>query len=536
MTERKTFLRKIAYAGAIVALLIPLSFLSQPQTQLSPGGQLAKLRSDYRLSQANLGDIDPASETMKLATLGLRPVAVVALWESAHDYKKREDFTNLAATLEQITKLQPNFIKVWDFQAHNLTYNVSAEFDDYHDRYTWVRKGLEFLIRGTEYNRDSPLLLSRVGFFVYHKIGKSDERVQFRQMFKEDAELQDYMNSRSGGWLDSKIIFNPQADRDSWLVAHKWYLLGEDVVDRKGKPSEGTSPVIYHSEPAMMLINYAMTLEAEGHFGEEARNAWRRAGVEFARFGERDFRGIDDIQFRLNDRERHEKRSDELLEQCAALLPAGAYDALNQEKRASLTDEDRQMLALSPTTLTIGQKAYLDILRRRLRPTAGELMARADDKNRAEVERLANEMIAAEKLAYTIDGYRSTVNYDYWKGRCEIEQTDPALETRESIYLAAREADKGNLLEAKRLYDKGWTNWRKVLDSAPRIREDDITGDDMMEEVNKYFSVLQGLDQDKGFPEGFALQHLVEYYDKSGRWRKDPASIFQQPTPQTQPQ
>ena len=70
-----------------------------------PGGQLAELRNEYRLAQVNLGDVDPASETIKLATLGLRGVAVNLLWEKANYYKKVEDWTNLTATLEQLAKL-----------------------------------------------------------------------------------------------------------------------------------------------------------------------------------------------------------------------------------------------------------------------------------------------------------------------------------------------------------------------------------------------------------------------------------------------
>jgi len=115
----------------IAALLLPLSALSQPADSRSAGGKLAQLRKEYQLSQANLGEIDPSSETMRLATLGLKPAAVTLLWDRANHYKKVEDWTNLSATLEQMTKLQPNFYSVWDFQAHNRSYNISDEFDDY---------------------------------------------------------------------------------------------------------------------------------------------------------------------------------------------------------------------------------------------------------------------------------------------------------------------------------------------------------------------------------------------------------------------
>lgn len=98
----------------IAVLLVPLSALSQPADSASKGGKLAKLREQFGLSQANLGEVDPTSEAMRLATLGLKNVAVTLLWDRANHYKKVEDWTNLSAVLEQMTKLQPNFYSVWD--------------------------------------------------------------------------------------------------------------------------------------------------------------------------------------------------------------------------------------------------------------------------------------------------------------------------------------------------------------------------------------------------------------------------------------
>ena len=68
---------------------------------------------EYDLSQDSLGDIDPTSETIRLTTLGLRNVAANVLWYKANEYKKREDWYNLMATVDTITKLQPHFISVW---------------------------------------------------------------------------------------------------------------------------------------------------------------------------------------------------------------------------------------------------------------------------------------------------------------------------------------------------------------------------------------------------------------------------------------
>ena len=119
MTSRNTFWRKIILLSLIVFLLPFLYRLGNPATSASkgakgsPGGVLAQIRADNKLSQADLGQIDPTSVTLKLSTLGLRGVAANILWEKAIDYQMKKDWANRGATLNQITKIQPNFINVW---------------------------------------------------------------------------------------------------------------------------------------------------------------------------------------------------------------------------------------------------------------------------------------------------------------------------------------------------------------------------------------------------------------------------------------
>ena len=158
-------------------------------------------------------------------------MATNLLWTKADGYKRTESWDKLSATLNQIAKLQPNYISVWEFQAHNLSYNVSAEFDDYRSRYHWVKKGLEFLLEGTKYNQRNPRLFWSLGWFTGHKIGRSDEHVQFRRLFRQDTDfhntLMDYVNMNNAR--------GPDGYPDNWLVAYLWYLQSEAVVD-KGVP------------------------------------------------------------------------------------------------------------------------------------------------------------------------------------------------------------------------------------------------------------------------------------------------------------
>ena len=93
MTQRKTFIRKIIYLVAIAVLLVPISYLSRPAArkaaaenvreqaaEVLPGGTLARLRDEYKISQANLGEIDPTSVAARrarwIASAGAVPLSM----------------------------------------------------------------------------------------------------------------------------------------------------------------------------------------------------------------------------------------------------------------------------------------------------------------------------------------------------------------------------------------------------------------------------------------------------------------------------
>ena len=118
----------------------------------------------------------------------------------------KEDWSSYSAALEQIIRLEPHFWSVWDFQGHNLSYNISVEFDDYRDRFAWVMKGIEFLKRGMQFNSTDPRFLARIGWFFDNKIGRADEHVQYRKLF---AKQQDDKNEKPN---------------DNYLMAYEWYI------------------------------------------------------------------------------------------------------------------------------------------------------------------------------------------------------------------------------------------------------------------------------------------------------------------------
>lgn len=480
---------------AIGVLLIPLSVLSQPADSISPGGVLAQMRAEEGLSQANLGEIDPTSETMRLATLGLKNVAVTLLWDRANHYKKVEDWTNLSATLEQMTKLQPNFYSVWDFQAHNLSYNISVEFDDYHDRYAWVIKGIEFLRDGIFLNTREPRLLGRMGWFIGQKIGKADEKLQYRRLFKQDEDFHE--RDRPGRTLP---------ERDNWLVGREKYIAGQELVD-SGAPLK-TTPLIYHSEPMMTAINYARALQDEGVFGEQGRNAWTLAGDEMRRYSVRDIPTSWDLPIRLGLEEEMREQAERLEDQLEEMMP-GSFKALGKRLRDELPEEERVALETSITLRTDEQQRLGYEAEQKTKVTWPMVAREAPADIRDEAIRLARDYQEAFETAQIIRRYRDIVNFDYWRASCEAGITEDLLVAREATWRAQQDFENARLQPAKEAFEEAFAAWRRVLDEYEVLRNDDLTVDDIKEVVGRYRQVLDQLDET--FPSPFILQDVLDY-------------------------
>jgi hypothetical protein len=528
MTQNASFIRKIVYCCAIVVLLFPLFLLGQPATSSqgrgadesqgsTAGGVLARLRSSYGLSQAELGQIDPASETMKMATLGLRGVATNLLWTKADGYKRTESWDKLSATLNQIAKLQPNYISVWEFQAHNLSYNVSAEFDDYRSRYHWVKKGLEFLLEGTKYNQRNPRLFWSLGWFTGHKIGRSDEQVQFRRLFRQDTDfhntLMDYVNMNNAG--------GPDGYPDNWLVAYLWYLQSEAVVDKgipvtwmrldvnvEGYTDKRRSPVIFYSDPSMALIAHADAVTGEITPGEKTRNAWKRAGREWENFGSMDIPTTFGHTVRLNSLAQTREEEKSVGDKLEALSP-GLREKVREERYPTLTPEERTVLEARKPAGEMSEDEMAAYARafRKLTVSDIEVAQAMPPELRAKALNYARRASEINELGNHTSAYSEIVNYSYWKTRCEVESSTTTVDARRYMRLADQAGEKGDPEGAKKQYELAWDEWVKIFEQYPQLVDDDMA-EGLQEVIFRYKLVLDQLDEE--FPKDFKLQMLAK--------------------------
>jgi len=515
MTWTPALIRKVVYLCLICVLLIPLFIIGRPATSKSSGGTLATMRLKNNLSQASLGDIDPASETMKLATLGMRGVATNILWHRAIEYKKKRDFDNLSATLNQISKLQPNFIEVWKYQGHNLSYNISTEFDDYKHRYIWVKKGIRFMTEGTRYNRHNIALLNEIAMFVGQKIGRSDERVQFRRLYREDVDFHNDMKPFLSPEIYEDDIANEIDDyyTDNWRTAKLWNLKGEYEVANNDATITGKSALLFYNQAPMSQINYSRALFDELDAGEVTVAAWDTAVEDLQEFGNRTLPTTWGVTIELNRREELAEYVQQLEKQLDELVP-GVREILIEEAKAGLSDEVKEALATPALERTDEQWNAYYLAQDIDNVPAKEIASRAPKSKAAEATRIADKIGEIGTEMYRIKSYRSQVNFDYWRTRAIAESNPKTLRARQLMYDAKRAFAKGDTDSAKELFEQSWIQWDEVLNEYPDLLDGE-TPVELTDEIKVYQRNLDTMDIE--FPEPFILQDVmdIEFKDAS---------------------
>jgi hypothetical protein len=523
MSRNASFVRKIAYITAIALLLLPLSALSQPATidpqspeGGTPGGKLSQLRTQYNLAQAELGEIDPASETMKLATLGMRGVAANILWIWANHYKKVEDWDKLELTVQQIIRLQPNFLEVWDFQAHNLSYNVSVEFDDYRMRYQWVKKGIDFLILGTHYNRQEPGLLNQVGWYTGQKVGRSDEQKQFRRMFETDKDFHDLF-LRNGVDVDRPDALGPDnVHPDNWLVARLWFNKATDAVTFSGKPIRGKAPLLFYSGGPMSQINGAAAIQKDGYFFERAQINWEKAAAEWFAYGNRELPASAGYNIRLNDLESILSRVQDQRAQVDRIA-AGVRQQLVQDKIDKLPADQRAAYQKPAAERTPEEQGLAYMAEYQIKVTDREVLDAAPRETRPELRPIIEQIEADEGVAESIRRNRQIVNFEYWRTRCDAEKTPLAQGARKDVYDADALFKTGAQFdEARQKYELSWDAWTKIFAEHPALM-DNAEAEDLIDSIVNYRKLLGHLDEK--FPVDFPLNDLLDKHEDGRRLR-----------------
>lgn len=516
--------RRIIYICAIVALVMPLYLLGHPSVRnedgspKSEGGTLAQIRHEYNLGQGDLGEIDPASESMRLATLGLRGVAATILWQKAEYYKKEKYWDRLAATLNQIAVLQPHFIKVWEFQGHNLSYNVSHEFDDYRQRYQWVKRGIDYLIKGSKYNKNRTEMQYELGWFFGSKMGVADEKLQYRELFRNDEEFHEQVLAKTGLDLRQPEGRGPDQKPDNWKSGRLWYETAYDMVAGGGgdiKPARSTMQ-FYRMGP-QWLMKYSEAIQKDGYLGDDSRYAWRTAGREWQKFGERQIvTTFGDTIFLTELQTANEelnRKLDEFKE-----LTGETWDRRVAEVEKTLSEAQRSALAKEYADRDFNEVVAAQEAEQRLQVDPTLVAKQVPDAIRIESLQRAKELVRLKEKIRHIEIYRNQINYPYWTQRCIAEQEDAALAARSNMYEAEQLLEKGQLDEAFVKYEAAWEAWDDLFNTQPAMMIDEAA-EDVIDAIERYRRLLDSPE----LPEDFKLAKFLEFREIYDEQLTDPA-------------
>jgi hypothetical protein len=498
MNRSSGFRNKLIYLMVMIAMLIPLYLLGQPAGGSSGdgGGQLTQMRTKYNIAESELGDINPASETMKLASLGLRGVAATLLWSKANEYKVNHEWDRLKATLNNIALLQPHYEKVWEFQAHNLSYNVSAEFDDYRQRYSMVREGIEYLTRGVEQNRKASRLVWYTGWFYGQKIGMSDEKRQFRKLFSDDKPQHEELRE-SNIAVDSPDARGPDGKPDNWLVGRQWLLYGYNLVD-SGVKIRNQTPINYYQTGPKWRIKHAEAIESEGVLDDRAKSAWQQAADDWQSFGQRSVPTTSPFTIKLGSILELDQQRQALTKQLMDLA-GETYRAEEKLLRDGLNDQEREALAIPPEERTQEQGMLAMQLEVRLKPMWSRVARKAPENVRLRAIQLAGELADVEARYQKTDSYRGQVNYEYWQTLCTAEQEDRTVEARRLLFDAEKANADADIDQAIQKYEQAFAMWAEIIDDFPVLLQDELS-DDLMRSINRYKVAIDREDFDDDFP------------------------------------
>ncbi|MEQ1829029.1 MAG: hypothetical protein ABL921_23910 [Pirellula sp.] len=488
--NKNSLVRKIFYIVAIVGLLLPLFALGRPGT-----GMIGHLRSKYKMGQANLGKLDPTSESMRLATLGMKGIASTILWLRADWYKEEKYFDRFSATLNQISLLQPHFLSVWEFQAHNMGYNVAPEFEDYRQRYEWIKKGIDYLIKGTKFNERKPMLQYILGQQYFgSKFGKADEKVQYRSLFRNDTDFHDYLKDQGLVGIDTGARGYDQKP-DNWLTGKLWLNQATDLYEA-GAAIKKSPHLLYSYSPAWRMY-YAEAIESEGILDASAALAWKQGGDEWAQFGTKSLYQLGqgkDLTLLSQAAVRNEITE---LEAKMNVISADAKKQAVDMLRKSVSPEELAIYDRPLSELSESDYAVYNSVATRLIPSPQQIASQLPQSKQVETLSVTTKVAELTEFLRLIDSYRSQVNYDYWEMRARVEQRDEMIKARRLTFEADKMIDEANVKSALELYDEAWVYWDWLFRRFPVLMTEEI-GDDVQKSVGRYRKLLEE-DPDESF-------------------------------------
>ena len=157
---------------SVTVLIIMLSFaLLWPLQE-----QLLRLKDTSNLSAASpFTGRNPGEFVGTVLLGGFRNIVIDITWLKAIKLSEEREYYKLLAAYKTIANLQPNIALVWEFNGHNMAYNISCQSISFDEKVSWIRRATDFIREGIEKNPRTFRLYDFLASVYYYKIGREDD-------------------------------------------------------------------------------------------------------------------------------------------------------------------------------------------------------------------------------------------------------------------------------------------------------------------------------------------------------------------------
>ncbi len=144
-------------------------------------------------------------------------------------------------------------------------------------------------------------------------------------------------------------------------------------------------------------------------------------------------------------------------------------------------------------------------------PDLPSIAKRSKPEVRLQAVSLVGQIEDLDERIRKTDGYRTQINYPYWKALAQAEQEERTVRARRLIYEAEQANDDAELDKAIELYEQAFAIWEQIFDDYPILTIDD-TADDLFDSIRRYMVAIDS----QVVPDDFPLKNFAEMMGEYG--------------------
>ena len=218
MNQRQRFIRKIVYACVIAALLLPLSWLSQPETTETERRRAGPDAQRAPTQPGPVGRDRPGQRNDQAGHAGhARRGRQHPVGQGQRLSRRPRTGSAIRPRSNKSPSCSPTSSASGSFRAGTCPTTSRSSSTTTTIAITGSSRASTFSRKAPSTTATSRGCCRKSAGRSRNKIGRADEHVQFRRLFREDD---DFNGSR------------PLAQRDNWLVGRDWLLKAEQLVDQ----------------------------------------------------------------------------------------------------------------------------------------------------------------------------------------------------------------------------------------------------------------------------------------------------------------